>query len=226
MGPAEPSGNHASDSASFRERLRRERIAARLAMTAEEHARASARIEASLKSVLATRRPQAIGFCWPVRREFDARPLVTELIDGGWRACQPVVATPAAPMQFRGWTPAAPMTADRHGIPIPDTASCAAPDVLLLPLVAFDGAGYRIGYGGGYFDRTLAALQPRPLTIGIGFELGRIATALPQAHDIRLDMVVTEAGAWTCAGAVGLAGAACVTLDAHHSDHREPRRDT
>jgi 5,10-methenyltetrahydrofolate synthetase len=148
MGPAEPSGDHAGDSVPFRERLRRDRIAARLAMTDDEYQRASAQIAALLKSVLAARRPQAIGFCWPVRREFDARPLVSELIDGGWRACQPVVVTPAAPMQFRGWTPDAPMTTDRHGIPIPDTSRCTAPDVLLLPLVAFDGEGYRIGYGG------------------------------------------------------------------------------
>ena len=195
MGPAEPSGNHASDSALFRQRLRRERIAARLAMTEAAYAHASALVEASLKSVLAIRRPQTIGFCWPVRREFDARPLVSELILRGWRACQPVVVVAAAPMQFRGWPPDAPMTADRHGIPIPATAPCAAPDVLLLPLVAFDGEGYRIGYGGGYFDRPRAALRPRPLAIGVGFRVGRVARVRPQAPDIRLDLIVTEAGA-------------------------------
>ena len=120
---------------------------------------------------------------------------MSELILRGWRACQPVVVAPAAPMHFLAWTPDAPMTADRHGIPIPATAPCAAPDVLLLPLVAFDGEGYRIGYGGGYFDRTLAALRPRPLTIGVGFEVGRVDSVRPQAHDIRLDLIVTEAGA-------------------------------
>jgi 5,10-methenyltetrahydrofolate synthetase len=206
MGPAEPSPDHASDSASYRQRLRRDRIAARLAMTEEEHARASALIEASLKSVLAPRRPQTIAFCWPVRREFDARPLVSALIDAGWRARQPVVVAAAAPMQFRGWTPDSPMTADRHGIPVPDTPADDAPDILLLPLVAFDGQGYRIGYGGGYFDRTLAALRPGPLTIGVGFEIGRVATVRPQAHDIRLDIIVTEAGT------------SCVTLE---NDQRE-----
>lgn len=204
MGPAKPSGNHAVDFVPFRQRLRRERIAARLAMTETAYAHASALVEASLKSALATRRPQAIGFCWPVRREFDARPLVSDLIRHGWRACQPVVVAPAAPMQFLAWTPDAPMTADRHDIPIPATAPCAAPDVLLLPLVAFDGEGYRIGYGGGYFDRTLAALRPRPLAIGVGFELGRTATTQPRVHDIRLDMIVTEAGT------------SCFTLAATH----------
>lgn len=196
MGSAAPSGDQPPDSASFRERLRLEKIAAREAMPPAQHASASSAIEARLKSVMAARPPQSIGFCWPVRREFDCRPLVSALVDAGWRACQPVVVKPAAPMQFRGWTPVAPMTADRHGIPVPDMPACAPPDVLLLPLVAFDEQGYRLGYGGGFFDRTLAALDHRPLAIGVGFELGRVATLQPQAHDVRLDMIVTEAGTW------------------------------
>ena len=68
------------------------------------------------------------------------------------------------------------------------------PNIILLPLVAFDRQGFRLGYGGGYFDRTLAALVPRPLAIGVGFELARVADIRPQAHDLPLDAVVTEAG--------------------------------
>jgi 5,10-methenyltetrahydrofolate synthetase len=97
-------------------------------------------------------------------------------------------------MQFRLWRPDSPMTDDRHGIPIPDTPACEAPDIVLLPLVAFDDQGYRIGYGGGYFDRTLAALDPRPFAIGVGFELARVESVRPEPHDIRLDAIVTEAG--------------------------------
>jgi 5,10-methenyltetrahydrofolate synthetase len=118
----------------------------------------------------------------------------------------PVVVIPAAPMIFRAWTPATPMTTDRHGIPVPvdipadPTTGDAviepniAPDILLLPLVAFDAAGYRLGYGGGYFDRTLAARVPRPRAIGVGFELARVPDIRPQAHDLPLDAIVTEAG--------------------------------
>jgi 5,10-methenyltetrahydrofolate synthetase len=107
----------------------------------------------------------------------------------------PVVVDVAAPMVFRPWTPQSPMTADRHGIPIPDTdAISAAPSILLLPLVAFDATGYRLGYGGGYFDRTLAACAVRPLTIGVGFELARLLTVYPQVHDLACDVIVTEAG--------------------------------
>lgn len=86
------------------------------------------------------------------------------------------------------------MTADPYGIPVPATALSPPPNVLLLPLVAFDAAGYRLGYGGGYFDRTLAAMHPRPLTIGVGFDLCAVADIRPERHDIPLDLIVTESG--------------------------------
>lgn len=202
---SDPSRDHGADPASFRSRLRRERIAARLAMAPADHAAASAAIETHLKSVVAARRPGLVAFCWPLRREFDCRPLVSELLAAGWRACQPVVVEAAAAMRFRIWRPDSPMTTDRHGIPIPDTAACAAPDVVLLPLVAFDADGYRIGYGGGYFDRTLASLDPRPLAIGVGFELARVASTRPEPHDVRLDAIVTEAGVCAMRGKLDFA---------------------
>lgn len=192
MALADPSSNQGPDSAAFRSRLRKAKIEARLAMPADEHARASAAIEASLEGLLADRPAQLIAFCWPLRREFDCRPLVARLLAKGWQAAQPVVVAHASPMVFRPWTPTTPMTTDRHGIPIPAGDGMVHPDIVLLPLVAFDGEGYRIGYGGGYFDRTLAALSPRPLAIGVGFELARVASTRPQAHDIRLDAIVTE----------------------------------
>lgn len=86
------------------------------------------------------------------------------------------------------------MIADRFGIPVPAYGDFVVPDVLLLPLNAFDDAGYRLGYGGGYFDRTLASIVPRPLAIGVGFTIGRVASIAPQPHDQRLDLIVTEDG--------------------------------
>jgi 5-formyltetrahydrofolate cyclo-ligase len=194
MALADPSRNQGPESAAFRSRLRREKIDARLALPAAEHALASAAIEARLDALLAGGPPQVIAFCWPLRKEFDCRPLVGRLLARGWRAAQPVVLAPAAPMVFRPWTPDTPMTVDRHGIPIPAGDDVVTPDVVLLPLVAFDDQGYRLGYGGGYFDRTLAALSPRPLAIGVGFELARVDSVRPEPHDIRLDAVVTESG--------------------------------
>jgi 5,10-methenyltetrahydrofolate synthetase len=86
------------------------------------------------------------------------------------------------------------MVEDRYGIHIPAQGESLRPDAILMPLNAFDAAGYRLGYGGGYFDRTLAVLEPRPLAIGVGFELARVASIRPQAHDLRMDAIVTEAG--------------------------------
>jgi 5,10-methenyltetrahydrofolate synthetase len=187
-------GDFAVNPTVFRTALRQEKIAARLALPAAEHHAASARILEHLADLLQPRAPGIIAFCWPIRAEVDCQPLVNQLLSAGWRAAMPVVVTTAAPMQFRAWWPDAPMAADPHGIPVPLTDAMPAPDVLLLPLVAFDAAGYRLGYGGGYFDRTLAACVPRPLTVGVGFELGAVDSIRPAAHDIPLDMIATENG--------------------------------
>lgn len=193
MALADPSSNQGLDSAAFRSLLRQEKIAARMALPADEHSLASASIANRLEALFADRPPQLVAFCWPLRKEFDCRPLIERLLTRGWHAAQPVVVAPAAAMVFRPWTPATPMSQDRHGIPIPAGEESVTPDVVLLPLVAFDALGYRIGYGGGYFDRTLAALSPRPFTVGVGFELARVESVRPEAHDVRLDAIVTEA---------------------------------
>lgn len=97
-------------------------------------------------------------------------------------------------MDFHEWRPDSIMATDRHGIHFPTSGAALIPDMLLIPVNAFDDRGFRIGYGSGYFDRTLASLVPLPLSIGVGFELARVASIHPQPHDIPLDAVVTEAG--------------------------------
>jgi 5,10-methenyltetrahydrofolate synthetase len=184
----------ASDPAAFRAALRQEKLAARRALDGTCHAALTARIEAHLRAWLGAHAPACLAFCAPINNEFDARPLAAELIAQGWRAAMPVVVAIDAPMTFHAWTPDAAMTNDRYGIPIPSSGENVAPDIVLLPLVAFDDAGFRLGYGGGYFDRTLAALVPRPIAIGVGFELARTASIRPQPHDLPLDLIVTEAG--------------------------------
>lgn len=141
--------------------------------------------------------PRRLGFCWPFRAEFDCRPLVSRLIAGGTKACLPQVVAPAEALRFCVWRPGSEMLIDRHGIHYPASCETITPDMLLMPVNAFDAAGYRLGYGGGYFDRTLAELAAqslRPLAIGIGFELARVSSIFPAPHDIPLDAVVTEAG--------------------------------
>ena len=194
MAAHSPSTEHTADSSVFRTALRREKLAARMALDEQTRLALSSRIEEHLSQLMSPMSPRTLGFCAPIRGEFDARPLVSRLIDLGWQAAMPIVETPDAPMSFRQWTPASAMTADRHGIPVPAGGAAVRPDVVLLPLVAFDARGFRLGYGGGYFDRTLAALVPCPLAIGIGFELGRVADIRPQAHDLRLDATITETG--------------------------------
>lgn len=174
--------------------LRRERVAAREALPAAEHAKKTAALIAHLRLFLGRRAPATLGFYWPIRAEPDCRPLVTELLLLGWRSCLPVIVDRAAAMTFHEWTPASHMVAGEHGIPTVADGRVLLPDVLLLPVNAFDAEGFRLGYGGGYFDRTLATLMPRPFAIGVGFELARIATIAPHAQDCRLDAVVTEAG--------------------------------
>ena len=164
----------------------------------------------SLCDRLATQWPQPpgriIGFCWPMQNEPDIRPLMVRWRTQGASAVLPVVVAPGQALLFRPWHPdtsgdplaaGAAMVPDRFGIPTPVQGPELIPDVLLLPLNAFDAAGYRIGYGGGFFDRTLAALTAqnrRPLVIGVGFEIGRVTTTYPQPHDERLDWIVTESG--------------------------------
>jgi 5-formyltetrahydrofolate cyclo-ligase len=182
------------DRAVPRTELRRAMIAARLAIPAERQASASARIRAALETLIAPLPAGLLAFCWPIRAEVDCRPLAERLGAAGWRFAMPVAERENAPMRFHAWWPDAPMTADPYGIPVPATAEAARPDVVLLPLVACDAAGYRLGYGGGYFDRTLATCAPRPLTIGVGFEICVVPTIHPEAHDIPLDCIVTEMG--------------------------------
>lgn len=182
------------DPHAFRAVLRNRLIAAREALPAAEHARLSREIERHLAALVDALRPAVLAFCWPFRAEFDARPLVTRRLGGGLRACLPVVVDNGRPLAFRAWTPESEMVEDRYGIHVPAQGESLRPDVILMPLNAFDGAGYRLGYGGGYFDRSLAALSPSPRAIGVGFELARVDSIRPQAYDLPMDFVVTEAG--------------------------------
>jgi 5-formyltetrahydrofolate cyclo-ligase len=150
-------------------------------------------IEERLHALLAGRPGIAIGVYWPFQGEFDPRPLVDRLIAGGARVALPAVVDKQGPLEYRAWRPGEPLVAGDWDIPIPERREIAVPQAVLAPLVGFDRRCYRLGYGGGYFDRTLAAAQPRPLAIGVGFESCLIETIHPQAFDIPMDLIVTEA---------------------------------
>lgn len=112
------------------------------------------------------------------------------------RAALPVIHTRSAPLDFHLWTPETPMAPGQYGIPEPQGTPAVTPDVLLIPCVGVDRARFRMGYGGGYYDRTLAAMFPRPRAIGIAYADTVVDSIAPEAHDIALDAVVTETGTW------------------------------
>ncbi|MDO5706472.1 MAG: 5-formyltetrahydrofolate cyclo-ligase [Paracoccus sp. (in: a-proteobacteria)] len=116
------------------------------------------------------------------------------MITRGAQVVLPVVQTPHAPLIFRRWTPDCRMVQGFWKIPVPADGPAMVPDVVLSPVVGWDDAGFRLGYGGGYYDRTLAALRPRPVVIGVGLQAARVATIFPQPHDIAMDVIVTETG--------------------------------
>lgn len=170
-------------------------VARRAAIDAAQHARWSAEIVEILRSTVKI--PQICAFCWPIKNEPDVRAIIDHWVAHGARAALPVVVAEDAPLRFRAWTPQSPLQPDRYGIPTPVDGEWLHPDLILLPLNGFDAAGFRLGYGGGFFDRTLAALSPRPLAVGVGFEINRCPTIYPETHDQRLDWIVSEAGAFT-----------------------------
>jgi 5-formyltetrahydrofolate cyclo-ligase len=186
--------SRSEDNTAWRRALRQDMAARRESMAAADHVARSARIVAHADAALA--RPGVAAFCWPIRREPDVRTLLEKWMAVGVRAALPVVVAEGAALRFREWTPDSALAPDRYGIPTPTTGDWLLPDLILLPLNAFDVAGYRLGYGGGYFDRTLAALSPRPLAVGVGFEINRLESIRPEAHDQRLDWIVTENGAF------------------------------
>jgi 5,10-methenyltetrahydrofolate synthetase len=182
------------ESGAFRQNLRRDMIARRMALSAETHAALSAAVCRHLDQAFPALAELTVGFCWPVQKEPDLLPLVPELMARGGHVVLPVVVSPGAPLAFREWWPDQPLAPDRYDIPTPTDGDFLTPQVLLLPVNAFDAGNHRLGYGGGFFDRTLASLSPRPLSIGVGFDFQRVDSIFPQAHDLPLDAIVTESG--------------------------------
>lgn len=184
----------------WRKERRTDLIARRIAFGAAERDGWNARISALLEQAVPATQGMVVAYCWPFKGEFDARFAVKHWRDKGATAALPEVVAKAAPLRFREWWPGAPMKPGVYDIPVPDGTREVAPDVAIVPMNGFDEHGYRLGYGGGYFDRTLAALERRVLAIGVSYEALRLPTIHPQAHDIPMDFVVTEVGAWRAGG--------------------------
>ncbi|GAA4324502.1 hypothetical protein GCM10023144_06110 [Pigmentiphaga soli] len=149
--------------------------------------------------------PRVLAAFWPIGEEPDLRPLLARLAaDPRLCLALPVIERRAAPLGFRLWTPGAAMRAGDYGIPEPADAAPARPDIVLVPTLGFTAQGDRIGYGGGFYDRTLAQLRRggAVTAFGVAYACGALGPDehVPAPHDARLDAVVTENG-WVPAGA-------------------------
>ena len=181
--------------AAWRRAQRETLLAARQAVPAAVRAACSVSINAWLDAGLGHLGADVVlGLCWPFKAEFDARHFAARLRRCGVQTALPVVRAAGQGLDFRVWSPGANMERGVYGIPFPRDSATVLPDLLLVPPVGIDIRGFRLGYGGGYFDRTLAAQHPRPVCVAVGFEISRIPSIQPQAHDIGMDALVTERG--------------------------------
>jgi 5-formyltetrahydrofolate cyclo-ligase len=137
-----------------------------------------------------------LAFCWPIKGEYDARHLARTLRQHGALTALPVVKAPKQPLIFREWHPGIELAIGPLDIPYPAHSAEVVPQAVLLPMNGWDSAGYRLGYGAGFFDRTLANLAKRPVVIGVTYEQAKLDTIHPQPWDIPMDFVVTERGVY------------------------------
>lgn len=170
--------------------LRRELLAHRQAIAPEVRNEWDASIRNRLIAWSQENPVRTLGIFWPIRGEPDLRPAYAQLAAQGIRLALPVVREKDVPLSFIEWTPGAPMTKDICGVTVPAADSPLQPETLLIPCVGFNTQCFRLGYGGGMFDRTLA-VAPRPYALGIGYSCG-LAQFEADSHDVALDAVVTE----------------------------------
>jgi 5,10-methenyltetrahydrofolate synthetase len=137
-----------------------------------------------------------VAFCWPIKNEYDARHFARTLRGRGSLTALPVVVAPRQPLAFREWHPGVQLAKGALDIPYPVGSAEVVPEAVLLPMNGWDPQGYRLGYGAGFFDRTLASLGKHPVVIGISYEQARLDTIHPQPWDIPVDYLVTERGVY------------------------------
>ncbi len=148
------------------------------------------------------RTDQVIGAYWPIKGEFDPLPALHrwkedgELLDEPQlrRIGLPVVDKVHKTLTFHAWYPGCPMEEDAYGIPKPKDTEVIVPTLLFLPCVGYGPGGFRLGYGGGFYDRTLAALRPKPFTVGLGYTNGWLPDMEPEPHDVPLDALLNDNG--------------------------------
>ena len=161
------------------------------------------RLQRVMRLWLLRRNDVTIGAYWPIKGEFDPLPALHRWKEDGElleepqrrRIGLPVVDKEHKTLKFHAWYPGCPMEEDAYGIPKPKETEVIVPTLLFVPCVGYGPGGYRLGYGGGFYDRTLATVQPHPYTVGLSFAHGFIEDLMPEPHDIALDAILNENGA-------------------------------
>ena len=178
------------DVARFRKSERERLYGLRKALSAADNQAQATQIAAALDALLEDMNGRIIAVYWPIRGEMDLRDWMVRAHQRGARIALPVVVEKAAPLAFHRWEPGAQMTRGIWNIPVPAEARPTVPDVVISPLVGVDAQNFRLGNGGGYYDRTLAALPKKPFVIGVGHHFCRIETIFPQPWDVAMDQVI------------------------------------
>ena len=181
---------------SWRKAQRERLIAAREALPASTLDAFRQRMDTYLELSFPGLSSGRLAFCWPIKGEYDARHFARTMRGRGALTALPVVVAPKKPLIFREWHPGVRLATGALNIPYPADSPEVLPDAVILPMNGWDAQGYRLGYGAGFFDRTLASLAKRPVVIGVSYELAKLDTIYPQDWDIPMDYVVTERGVY------------------------------
>ena len=178
--------------AEWRRGERQRLIAERSSLDQTQRDSLTTALVARLDTVVTDVEGRRISLFWPFKGEPDLRGWMASVTAAGGTCLLPVVTAKAQPLMFRAWKQGEKLERGVWNIPFPADGPEQVPDIVIAPLVGFDDACYRLGYGGGFFDRTLAHLGRAPLVIGVGFSQQRIETIHPMPHDIPMDVIVTE----------------------------------
>jgi len=176
----------------WRSERRKGLVKLRLSADADTRRNLSQVIVARLAELVDADTYPTLGFYWPIRGEIDVRELARMHRAAGGQTALPVIVAKHAPVEFWQWQPGMRTERGVLDIPVPRERHVLTPDVLVVPLLGFDRAFFRLGYGGGYYDRTLAAATRRPLAIGVAAADAELHTIYPQPHDIPMDLIVTD----------------------------------
>jgi 5-formyltetrahydrofolate cyclo-ligase len=179
------------DVSGWRKAERERLISARLELSADYRAAQTSAIARDLSQLMLSVSDAVVSVYWPIKAEPDLRAWMNVISQRGVRIALPVAIALGQPLMFREWRPNARMARGLWKIPYPADGAEIVPSVVIAPLVGFDKNCFRLGYGGGFFDRTLARFAASPMVIGVGYAGAQIPTIYPQPYDIPMDWIVT-----------------------------------